>query len=271
MLLDGVRSLSKGVRKVRQHVNPLQTSYQRPLQLADTWIESAYPAAAEGQRAFVVDVGCAEGRFTLQLARESRSQSQSQSQSLCVLGLEIRRPMVRHCLQEAQRLGVDNVHFLACNANVDLANVLRSIQRQGHRVQSVLFQFPDPHFKRRHHKRRVVNFALVRSLAETLPQGTQLFVQTDIEALAKDMVFRAGSTPWFSPAAGYDMHALDSNASPHAVRTDRENKTLARGEPVYRMLFVRNDVPYDALWQEPPEPEPAVDEDEEQDEGDESE
>jgi tRNA (guanine-N7-)-methyltransferase len=47
-------------------------------------------------------------------------------------------------------------------------------------VELVTIQFPDPHFKNRHHKRRVVQSALVRAVAEGLPTGARVFLQSDV-------------------------------------------------------------------------------------------
>ena len=47
-------------------------------------------------------------------------------------------------------------------------------------MELVTIQFPDPHFKNRHHKRRVVQSALVRAVAEGLPTGARVFLQSDV-------------------------------------------------------------------------------------------
>jgi tRNA G46 methylase TrmB len=55
-------------------------------------------------------------------------------------------------------------------------------------IQAVTIQFPDPHFKARHKKRRVVNPDLVNCLAKYLPAGTLVFLQSDIQELEVDMI-----------------------------------------------------------------------------------
>jgi tRNA (guanine-N7-)-methyltransferase len=128
-----------------------------------------------------------------------------------------------------------------------------------------MFQFPDPHFKKRNKKRRVINVELVRALAKELERQnhekreregeqrgikkTQILLQTDVQELAIDMVHRFQSSPWFQPVSGYDgnINRLSSNPSPHrdGLQTEREKCTLRKGMPVYRMMFERNDSPYD--------------------------
>jgi len=46
---------------------------------------------------------------------------------------------------------------------------------------SVFIQFPDPHFKKRHRKRRIFQPDLVQTICDLLPEGGQLFLQSDVE------------------------------------------------------------------------------------------
>lgn len=48
-------------------------------------------------------------------------------------------------------------------------------------------QYPDPHFKKRHHKRRIVQAELVETLAALLPTGATVFLQSDVLEVAEAM------------------------------------------------------------------------------------
>jgi tRNA G46 methylase TrmB len=50
-----------------------------------------------------------------------------------------------------------------------------------------LAQYPDPHFKKRHHKRRIVQAELVETLAALLPTGATVFLQSDVLEVAEAM------------------------------------------------------------------------------------
>lgn len=50
-----------------------------------------------------------------------------------------------------------------------------------------LVQYPDPHFKKRHHKRRIVQAELVETLAALLPTGATVFLQSDVLEVAEAM------------------------------------------------------------------------------------
>ena len=71
----------------------------------------------------------------------------------------------------------------------------RLIENMPHDVlQMVTIHFPDPWFKKKHAKRRMVNAELVATIVNKLASGGRIFVQTDIEFLAEEMfeLFRVG-------------------------------------------------------------------------------
>jgi tRNA (guanine-N7-)-methyltransferase len=102
-------------------------------------------------------------------------------------------------------------------------------------LQRVTIQFPDPWFKKRQAKRRVVQPALVEALAKYLTSGGVLFLQSDIEAVAVEMCDRFETHPAFIKQGSEPWLATN----PLPVPTEREVSTLSRGEPVYRALFYR--------------------------------
>lgn len=166
----------QGVR-VRQHVNPLKASLQTQAP-APEWRE----VFADVAKPLVVDIGCGGGRFDLMFAKRHPE--------LNVLGVDIRAPLVDRGNAWGEVAGiVDNVHFAECNATVSIGLWLKSYAALGEasRVDAVTIQFPDPHFKKRHHKRRVVQAALVRAVAQGLEPGARVFLQSDVRDVAEDM------------------------------------------------------------------------------------
>ena len=225
---DGSRpSSSRRRKKLRQHVNPLAAQHQAPIRLDDNWVASSF---SNPHLPFVIDVGCAKGGWPLQFA-----QSNPQTN---VLGLEIRQPCVEYALRRKQHWNVTNVHFLGLNANIDLSRILQDVKKFAD-VDMVTIQFPDPHFKARHKKRRVVNDEFVNCLAENLSTQKNVFLQSDILELTEYMVECFSNHPHFTPCEGYDGTALHLNVNPTGILTEREIATLAKPQDVYRMMFRR--------------------------------
>lgn len=204
-----------GVR-VRQHVNPLSQKFQDAI-APPNWSE----IYTNPNQPLFLDIGCARGQFLLDMA-----QLQPQHN---FLGIEIRRPHVQSAKQLQENLHLKNVHFLFGNINVSLASLLGPKTLNGATIQ-----FPDPWFKRRHQKRRVVQPQLVESLAICLKPSGFLFIQSDVLEVAIEMCDRIAEHPEFiGTTPSYNW--LPENPFPAA--TEREKMTLSEGLPVYRYLF----------------------------------
>lgn len=205
--------------RVREHVNPLSRKYQTPVAPPD-W-QKVYVTP---EQPLHLDIGCGRGRFLLEMAQQQPEWN--------FLGLEIREPLVEQANSWREELGLGNLFYLFCNANNSLRPLLNSSPKGI--LKQVTIQFPDPWFKRKHQKRRVVQPELVQELAEAMPAGGVVFVQSDVEEVAIEMRDRFSENPIFIPQQeGW----LTTNPMP--VPTERETSTLSRDEPVYRALFVR--------------------------------
>ncbi|MBE9007553.1 tRNA (guanosine(46)-N7)-methyltransferase TrmB [Fortiea sp. LEGE XX443] len=204
--------------RVRQHVNPLAQKYCTPVNPLE-W-EQVY---AKSSQPLHVDIGCAKGRFVLQMAQTEPNWN--------FLGLEIREPLVVEANQWRSELGLTNLHYLYCNANNSLQPLLSSLTPGI--LQRVTIQFPDPWFKTRHAKRRVVQPKLVAELANYLAVGGVVFLQSDMEFIAVEMRDRFAENPAFA-RVGADEWLTEN---PLQVQTEREIFTQNKGEPIYRALF----------------------------------
>lgn len=179
------------------------------------------------QRPLHLDIGSGKGHFLRQMAIACPDWN--------FLGLEIRQPLVEQALTWRDQQSFDNLHFVFANANCSLAPLLAS---WGKPLQRVSIQFPDPWFKKRHQKRRVVQPQLVAELAQHMPAGGWVWLQSDVEDVATGMVEQFAASAWFERES--DGWRADN---PLPAQTDRERVTLAQGKPVYRTLFFRNAKP----------------------------
>ncbi|ODG96761.1 tRNA (guanosine(46)-N7)-methyltransferase TrmB [Nostoc sp. KVJ20] len=209
--------------RVRQHVNPLGKKYQTPANPLD-W-EKVY---AKPNQPLHLDIGCAKGQFLLNMAKIEPNWN--------FLGLEIREPLVVEANKLRSELALTNLHYLFCNVNNSLHSLLSSLPPGS--LQHVTIQFPDPWFKTRHAKRRVVQPELVADLAKYLAVGGFVFLQSDMEFVAVEMRDRFAENPDFEKIGTGEW--LTENPLP--VPTEREIGTQKKGEPVYRALFVRREV-----------------------------
>ena len=208
---------------VRQHVNPLSRFFQQPRPLPP-----AGELFAQPEQPLHLDIGCARGRFLLALAQQHPQHNH--------LGVEIRRALVEAAETDRQALAIGNLHYLFCNANISLQDWLAALPSG--LLERVSIQFPDPWFKKKHHKRRVLQPALLLALAGALAPGRDLFVQSDVLAVITPMVELIEASGCFErPPEDARPWRADN---PLPVPTERETYVLGQGLPVYRVLYRRN-------------------------------
>jgi tRNA (guanine-N7-)-methyltransferase len=202
--------------RVHQHVNPFAPHYRQapePIDLNAIFENPDLPLH--------LDIGCARGRFILRMAAAEPQWN--------FLGVEIREPLVTEANEIAAEWGLRNLHYEFCNAMIGLGALLNGLPKD--LLQAVTIQFPDPWFKKRHAKRRMVNPELVAAVLEKLASGGRIFVQTDIEFLAEEMfvLFRASQS----------LREIVIDENPFPVKTEREKAVEDKRLPVYRAMFVK--------------------------------
>ena len=210
---------------MRQHVNPLSQFFQLPLSLPSKNVlfkKSSYPIH--------LDIGSAKGEFLIELAKKYPDWN--------FVGLEIRKPLVSLCEKKRNKLKLNNLKFLFCNVNISLDEWLSDLDYG--QLKRVSIQFPDPWFKRKHFKRRVLKISLLNSIAKSMSKDGEIFIQTDILKLIESMTNMVDKSIYFNRKDVGDMRL--SNMNPYNVKTDRELISLKKNLPIYRAMYVRNDL-----------------------------
>lgn len=238
---DSFRDSKCTNRFPRPHVNPLAARHCRPIALRDDWLQHSFPDAY--QNPVIIDIGCAKGSWALCLG--------PLMPCVNIIGLEIRGAILEYALSRKLRPDAPkNVNYLVANANVDLSRILSDIRKVSY-VHTVTLQFPDPLFKLKHKKRRVLTPNVLRTIVDSLlPAGKDghhghLFVQTDVKEVMTETINSIiqcdllGENKALVPSQGFELHAPESNANPFPAQTEREITTIKNGKPIYRMMFDR--------------------------------
>ncbi|XP_050225484.1 uncharacterized protein LOC126674966 [Mercurialis annua] len=214
--------------RIRQHVNPLSSSFSMPTPVPN-WKE----VFKDPTLPLMVDIGSGSGRFLIWLAKKNPD-------SRNYLGIEIRKKLVKRADLWVKELALSNIHFLFANASVSFRQLVLDYPGP---LTFVSILCPDPHFKQRHHKRRVVQKALVDSILDNLVPGGKVFVQSDVLDVALDMKSQLDAE------SGMLQHIdeIDPNIScdnegwlmknPMGIRTEREIHAESEGAKIYRRLY----------------------------------
>ncbi len=222
------RAEGKHAFRSRQHVNPLASKFQQPTVLSPEWPNDVFQDLS---RPLFLDIGCSRGGFLVDFASRRPN-------DFNYLGLEIRPIVVHQAKIRVKKHGLEGVlDFVGCNANVDLERLL-TVAEANQKLKMVTIQFPDPHFKARHAKRRVVTPELVLTLAKFMPAGAKILLQSDIQSVLDDMRFQfRQESSLFHDDVESDDEYLERNI--FDVPTEREVSVLEKNLPVYRTTFTR--------------------------------
>jgi tRNA (guanine-N7-)-methyltransferase len=172
-----------------------------------------------------VELGCADADFSFALARLHPD--------WLIVGLDIREACLARCEQRARAAGLENLVFGYVNLNVDLARVFAEAS-----VDRFHLLFPDPWFKSRHTKRRVMTPALLTTLRGQLRAGGELHVASDIFELALEAMAELEEPE--AAALGFTNLAGEWSfwrANPMEAESRRERRTLERARRVWRMRY----------------------------------
>jgi len=160
------------------------------------------------------------------------------------LGIEIATGYARLSAARLARAGLTNARMIQGDGGFLVGSVIPD-----GRLAAVHVYFPDPWWKARHKKRRVLSAAFLAQVGRVLaPTGT-LHVWTDVEEYFLESLALAAATGCFAPPEeerpGVPTHDLD-------YRTHFERRTRLAGAPVWRAALVRTAAPAPVGRREPP-------------------
>ncbi len=198
--------------RVRNHVNPLKL---------ETWARESLVLPSQGE--VEVELGCADAQFLFQRAALAPARVH--------IGIEIRVDLVHDVNLRATTQGLTNLRAVFANINRDLDRLLPD-----GRVQRIFINFPDPWFKRRHHKRRLLTPELAAAIERKLAVSGQLLFQSDVWELALDAMAVLESTDGLVNQRGAWSFLPDHD---FGARSLREVRCAAKGLHIWRMLYRR--------------------------------
>ena len=209
---------------MRQHVNPLSSNFNQ----IDR-IPSLSKMFGNSKSNLHLDIGCAAGEFLFDLSLENTNWN--------YLGIEIREKLVKNAQLRVRERESNNLYFLFGNA----FNILKDSQNKFiiNKAKSISFNFPDPWFKKRHHKRRIIQPKFVNILANSLQKGSLIFIKTDVEDLFKYMDSTISSNFNFKKIDNKDFNYSES-FNPSKVKTNREKYVIVNQLEIFERIYIKN-------------------------------
>lgn len=168
-----------------------------------------------------LEIGFGRGQFLLDLAAKRPQWN--------VLGLEIRDHFVESAIKRAKEQSLPNLHAVVANANIHLGELVEDAS-----VGFVSINFPDPWFKKRHQKRRVIRDEFLDLLDQKFIEGGELHIMTDFQPIGEEALEMLSAHPRFESLSGEDTFLSASSTN---IRSEREDTHEGRGDPIYRVAY----------------------------------
>jgi len=167
------------------------------------------------------EVGFGRPHFLLERALERPDRN--------VIGVDWKAEWARAANRRAKRKGLDNVLGLYGNAWFMTGSLFQPAS-----LETVFLNFPDPWWKAKHEKRRIINGAFAGLLASRLKQGGQFQIQTDVASLLEEELEHLEARSDLRNVHGKGRLAP---LKPTRARTHREKKCVHKGIVVFRAVL----------------------------------
>ena len=205
----------------RQALETLSQRWVLPFQNEPLKFEVLY----ERQAPLILEIGFGMGETTATIAKAHPEQD--------FLGVEVFNAGVGALLNRIEEQEIGNIRII----QHDAVEVLKSMIPAGN-LAGVHIYFPDPWPKKRHHKRRLIQPALIELLASRMAPDAYLHCATDWEHYAHQMLEVLGASPLLTNTCEGFCPRPE-----HRPLTKFEARGLRLGHGVFDLIFKRNDKP----------------------------
>lgn len=169
-----------------------------------------------------LEIGSGKGGHAIEYARRHPN--------VRYVAFEYRKKYARDTDAKAQKAGITNLRVVEGDAR----EIVPRIFARGS-LDWIRLQFPDPWWKRIHHKRAIIYGEFVGVLFDLLKPGGHFDLRTDVEDRGVRMLKELEAAGFINPLGPGAFHPYD----PEEVPSSREVRYLATGQPVYRARLVK--------------------------------
>lgn len=230
--------------RARAHSNPLSDShFPVPISPEEVDLSQHYPRyfpadkgsdgeeAAAPQQIRFADVGCGFGGLLVGLS--------PLFPDTLMIGMELRDKVTEYvkerilALRGANPGQYDNISVVRTNSMKYIPNYFRKAQ-----LTKMFFLFPDPHFKEKNHRRRVISMQLLDEYAYVMEVGGIIYTITDVEELGEWMRSCLEKHPLFETVPEEEIKA-DPVFKLLSTATEESQKVARNGGQTFYAIFRR--------------------------------
>ena len=105
-------------------------------------------------------------------------------------------------------------------------------------LKSISFNFPDPWFKKKHYKRRVIQPDFINILSNSLQKGSLIFIKTDVKDLFDYMDCTISSNLNFKNIYKKDFN-YSKSFNPNKIKTNREKLVIDNKLDIFECIYIK--------------------------------
>lgn len=178
---------------------------------------------AQAQRPVELEIGSGKGMFLLAAAAERPQHT--------FVGIELAAKFAHGAADRLAKRQLTNVHMLRGDAQKFVAQVVPDQS-----LVAVHVYFPDPWWRNKHKKRRVLNEQVVQDIQRSLLPGGKLHFWTDVLDYYEHICGLVMDTTTLT-GPGYVPQRTAEHSMDYTTHFERRART--HGQPVYRAIFVK--------------------------------
>ncbi|KMT11852.1 hypothetical protein BVRB_5g105480 [Beta vulgaris subsp. vulgaris] len=229
--------------RARAHSNPLSDSHF-PVPLSPHHVDYSlhfpqiFPSpdrSVDARKIEFADIGCGFGGLLISLATLFPEK--------LMIGMEIRDKVTEYVKERILGLRKTNPGQYQ-NISVVRTNSMKYIPNYFEKGQlsKMFFLFPDPHFKEKNHRRRVISPFLLDEYAYVLREGGIIYTMTDVEELGVWMKTCLENHPMFEAFTEEELEA-DPVVKLLESATEEGQKVARNGGQTFQAVFRRTSLP----------------------------
>lgn len=193
--------------------------YRCPSSVAD------FLEAVEKSEGAALEIGSQRGFFAVSRA--------NQCPDVPLLASEVRRVDCRRLLRRRDRESADNLYLMVGDVRLQLLPLLEA----GPVFKEAFILFPDPWWKKRHHKRRLFKDGFFDFLSHVLLPGGVVVLKTDVEGYRDEVLALLAECATFDLVSETIFEEAYADLPP----SRRERELRNAGLPIFPLLMKRNE------------------------------
>ena len=170
-----------------------------------------------------LEVGFGVGNFIIEMGIREPDEN--------FIGMDFYHKGIRKVITRINKYQVENARIVYGDAKEKIPLLFNNEE-----LSRVYINFPDPWPKKRHHKRRLIKPAFIKSLAEKLKLGGEIHLATDYESYALEILGFFEKEPMLRNKNGPGVFLPQKEGAP---KSKYEKKFINAGERIFYLEFTK--------------------------------